>query len=81
MTTTTITLPDDVARLVEDEARRRSTSVSDVIRDSLVKTLPAPSRRELAFAAICDDDRLPPASQLEEALERTWADDLDRRRR
>lgn len=80
MKRTTITLPEELAALVEYEASRRGTSVSEVIRDSVAATLLPTGARAIPFAAICDDPRLPAGSALEEALE-GWDDDVSRRRR
>ena len=81
MTRITISLPDETALLVRQEAGRRGTSVSAVIRDSVFQALVGSGRRELALAAICDEPDLPAGAELEDALDETWADDLDRRRR
>ena len=77
MKRTTITLPDDLATLVRNEARRRRTSVSDVVRLSLIKSLAVETPREIPWAAICDDPGLVRAASMEAALER-WENDLDR---
>ena len=81
MTRITISLPEDTALLVRQEAGRRGTSVSEVIRDSVVQALVGSGRRTLPFAAICDDSELPPGADLETALAESWPDDLDRSRR
>jgi Arc/MetJ-type ribon-helix-helix transcriptional regulator len=39
MKRTTITWPDDVAAAAEREAKRRGTSVSEVVREAVAKTL------------------------------------------
>ena len=80
MKRTTISLSEELAQVVEYEAGRRGTSVSEVIRDSLTETLLPTRRRKLGFAGICDDSALPAAATLEEALE-GWDDDIARRRR
>lgn len=79
MKRTSITLPDDLAALVEYEAAKAATTVSDVIRSAIVRTY-LEQGREIGFASICDDPEMPAASRIEEALD-GWADDLDRRRR
>ena len=76
MRRTTISLPDDLAQLIEEEARRRRASVSEVIRES-VTTVLIKSRRKLPFAAICDDQDMVHGAAMEEALE-GWADDIAR---
>lgn len=81
MKRTTITLPDDLARVVEDEARRRGISVSEVVRRSIFDSLLGSEPRQLPFAGLFDDPGMPPASRMERELDRSWADDLDRDRR
>ncbi|MGH9459041.1 MAG: CopG family ribbon-helix-helix protein [Thermoanaerobaculia bacterium] len=76
----TISVPDELAALIEYEAERRGTSVSDVIRDAVSTALSPPDGRTLGFEAICDDPALPRASSLDEALEE-WESDLTRDRR
>ena len=50
MTRTTISLPDDLATLLAREARRRETSVSDIVRRAVESFLGASGeRRELPF--------------------------------
>ncbi|MDX1584887.1 MAG: ribbon-helix-helix protein, CopG family [Thermoanaerobaculia bacterium] len=81
MKRTTISLPEKLARVVEDEARRRGTSVSEVVRRSIVDSLVGSEPRELPFAGLFDDPEMTPASEIEAELERSWTDDLDRDRR
>jgi predicted transcriptional regulator len=78
MKRTTIALPDDLATLVQHEAQRSATSVSEVIRDAIAKTYLGRTRK-IPFAGICDDPKMTPAAHLEEALE-GWIDDIDRDR-
>jgi hypothetical protein len=82
MRRTTITLPDDLAELVDSEARRQHTSVSDVIRQYIVKSLTgSPEKpREIPFAGLFDDPNMVPGERLDEALSSQWADDIDRDR-
>ncbi len=77
----TISLPEDLATLIREEAHRRSTSVSETIRSTLHATLVGVGRRALPFASICDDPHLSAGSDIDRALEAEWADDLDRDRR
>lgn len=79
MRRTTITLTDDLAELVEHEARRRGSSVSEVIRQSLAVRFLEKTRR-LSFVGICDDAALVRGADIEQALQ-GWDDDLDGRRR
>jgi predicted transcriptional regulator len=78
MMRTTITLSDDLAALVRQEAARRGTSVSAVIRQSIHDSLIGSGKRSVSWAGICDDPALPRATELEDALE-AWNDDLDSR--
>lgn len=81
MKRTTVTLPDDLARVVEEEARRRGTSVSEVVRQSIFDSLLGSERRSIPFAALFEDPEMTPASEMDRELEDSWADDLDRDRR
>lgn len=81
MKRTTITLPDDLASVVDREAHRRGTSVSEVVRTALHDSLVGSAPRRVSFAGICDDPQLPTGRDMEQALADRWADDLDRRRR
>ena len=82
MRRTTITLTDDVAEMVEQEAQRRRTSVSAVIQDYVTTGLTGGSQepREIPWAGLFHDPDMPPAAQLDEVLKAQWADDLDRDR-
>jgi Arc/MetJ-type ribon-helix-helix transcriptional regulator len=77
MKRTTISLPDDLAQAVEREARRRSTSVSEVTRDALTKHLGlVPGEpRQLPFAALGRSGQRTTGRDMEELLEREWHDD------
>jgi Arc/MetJ-type ribon-helix-helix transcriptional regulator len=83
MKRTTITLPEDIAEMVDSEARRRQTSVSEVIRQCIVLGLTGGDEkpREIPWAGLFHDPDMIPAARMEEVLEREWADDLDRDRR
>jgi Arc/MetJ-type ribon-helix-helix transcriptional regulator len=80
MKRTTVTLPDELAELVDDEARRRRTSVSALVRrliaDGLTGTTHRP--RDIPWAGVVDDPTAPPARDLEKVLAREWMDDIDR---
>jgi len=78
---TTISLPDDLAALLKDEASRRGTSVSEVVRSSVTNDLMGTERRSLPFAGLCDDRSMATGAELERELEEAWADDLERDRR
>lgn len=83
MKRTTISLSDDLAELVDDEARRRRTSVSALVRDliseGLVGTIDRP--REIPWAGIVDDPQAPPARDADAVLAREWPGAIDRDRR
>jgi hypothetical protein len=81
MKRTTVTLPDDLAKVVQEEARRSGTSVSEVVRRSLFESLLGSEPRDLPFAGIFDDPDMTPAAEMEGELDRSWAHDLDRDRR
>ena len=78
---TTISLSDELARVVRDEAARRGTSVSELVRSSIVQMLAPGERRALPFAGLCDDREMTRGSEIDQELDRRWADDLDHDRR
>jgi hypothetical protein len=82
MKRTTITLPDDLSDLVDSEARRRQTSVSDVIRTFIIEGLAGTVEkpREIPFAGLFHDPGMVTGDSMDEALRQHWADDLDRDR-
>jgi Arc/MetJ-type ribon-helix-helix transcriptional regulator len=78
MKRTTVSLPDHLAGIVEREARRRNTSVSEIMRAALTAHFKLDQPRELPFAAL-GHSGLPNAAQdIEEILARDWADDIYR---
>jgi Arc/MetJ-type ribon-helix-helix transcriptional regulator len=81
MKRTTVSLPEDLAEFLEQEARSRGQSVSHVVRTSLYRTLGLNTKRDIPWAGICDDPKLPAGADLEKALTETWLEDLDRHRR
>lgn len=83
MKRTTITLSEDLAELLDHEARRRRSSVSAVVRQLLTEGLvgTAERPREIPWAGIVEDPGGPPARDLDDVLAREWADDLHRDRR
>lgn len=74
MTRTTITLPDDLARLLAREARKRDTSVSEVVRQAVALFLgiTGDERRELPFAALGRSGRRHTARDAEKILTAEW---------
>ena len=82
MRRTTITLPEDLAELVDSEARRRQTSISEVIRGFITLGLAGSTERprEIPWAGLFNDPGMAPAERLDEVLAKGWADDIDRDR-
>lgn len=78
----TITLPDDLANLVDREARRRQTSFSEVVRLFIVQGLSGSKEkpREIPWAGLFHDPDMIPAERLDEELAARWANDIDRDR-
>ena len=78
----TITLPDDLADLVDREARRRQTSFSEVVRLFIVQGLSGSKEkpRKIPWAGLFHDPDMTPAERLDEELAARWADDIDRDR-
>jgi len=78
----TIILPDDLADLVEGEARRRQTSFSEVVRLFILQGLSGSKEkaREIPWAGLFHDPDMIPAERLEEELAAHWVDDIDRDR-
>ncbi len=77
----TISLPDDLAALVAGEARRRGSSVSEVIRGCIVRGLSEPSEpRDIPWAALFHDPEMVPPARMNEALASGWVDDIGRDR-
>jgi Arc/MetJ-type ribon-helix-helix transcriptional regulator len=73
MKRTTITLPEDIAEKVGSEARRRQTSVSEVIRECIVLGLTGPDERsrEIPWAGLFHDPDMTPAARMDEILDRS----------
>jgi Arc/MetJ-type ribon-helix-helix transcriptional regulator len=74
MMRTTITLPDELGSAVRREARRRNTSVSEVIRQALAEKLDlaGPGPRTIPFAAVGRSGHRTTARDLEEILAKEW---------
>jgi len=73
----TILLPDDLARALEREARRRQVSVSDVMRRALIAYFGRrPDQpRGLPFADLGNSGHRHTARDLEQILAEEWARD------
>jgi predicted transcriptional regulator len=80
MKRTTISLPDDMARALDREARRRGTSASAIAREALAERLHlrAGEARELPFVALGRSGMPHSARRAEDILAEEW--DPDRRR-
>jgi predicted transcriptional regulator len=80
MRRTSISLPDDMAKALEREARRRGTSVSAIAREALADRLHlrAGEGRDLPFVALGRSGTRDTARRAEEILAEEW--DADRRR-
>ena len=73
MTRTPVSLPDDLATLLAREARRRETSVSDIVRRAVESFLGASGeRRTLPFAALGRSGRRHTARDAEKILTAEW---------
>lgn len=73
MKRTTISLPVELALAAEREARRRSTSVSEVAREALAAHLGlAGERRPLPFANLGRSGSRHTARRMEELMAREW---------
>jgi metal-responsive CopG/Arc/MetJ family transcriptional regulator len=82
MRRTTIALPDDLAHLVDHEAKRQGVSVSELIRRFVRQSLMGtPARpRKIPWAGIINDPEMVHGDDVEEELTKSWADELDRHR-
>jgi len=78
----TISLPDDLADLVDREAQRRQTSFSEIVRQYIVLGLSGSDEkpREIPWAGLFQDPDMIPAERMDEELAARWADDLARDR-
>jgi hypothetical protein len=73
-------MPDDLARAVDREAKRRGISTSEVVRVALIAHLGiGKGRRELPFANVGHGGGGDVASRIEEILDKEWESDLRRR--
>lgn len=80
MKRTSISLPDDMAKALDREARRRHTSVSAIAREALTERLGIrPGEvRDLPFVALGHSGERDTARRAEEILAEEW--DADRGR-
>jgi Arc/MetJ-type ribon-helix-helix transcriptional regulator len=82
MKRTTISLPDDVALIAAREARRRETSLSEVVRQALIEHLGLAQHapREIPFAKLGRSGVAHTGRDFEDVLAREWAADIERHR-
>jgi Arc/MetJ-type ribon-helix-helix transcriptional regulator len=76
MSRITISLPTEVAARVKREAHRRRTSVSEVIREALVRQLEpfTDERRSVPFANLGRSGKKFTARNADQILKREWSD-------
>lgn len=73
MRRTTVSLPDDLATMLAREARRRETSVSDIVRRAVESFLGASDEpQKLPFAALGRSGRRHTARDAEKILTAEW---------
>jgi Arc/MetJ-type ribon-helix-helix transcriptional regulator len=73
MKRTTISLPDDLAGIVEREARRRHISVSEVVRAAITTHFKLDEPRELPFANLGSSGHTDTSERVDEILATEWA--------
>jgi len=75
MKRTTVSLPEDLARVVQLESRRRGVSISAIAREALAARFKPPSK--VPFAAVGRSGDATGADRAEELLAATWADAIE----
>jgi hypothetical protein len=82
MKRTTIAMPDELSELVEHEAKRQGVSVSEWIRRAIQNAILGGTSgpREIPWAGIFEDPDMVRGRDVDEALQETWVDDIDRDR-
>ena len=80
MKRTTVSLPDSVAAALQREARRRSSTVSDLTRRALIAFLglSEDEPRHIPFAAVAHSGHRHTARDVEEILNEEWGRVRDR---
>lgn len=79
MKRTTISLPDDLATVLQREAQRRRLSVSEVVRQALESQFGlVDGRRRLPFVALGHSGQPDIAERIEEILAEEWDPGRDR---
>jgi hypothetical protein len=76
----TVSLRPELAAKLEAEARKRRTSVSDVVSEALEKNLDAAHPWRLPADSLFEGPAEPLARNLDALLAETWADDIARDR-
>lgn len=76
MKRTTISWPEEIADAVAREARRRRTSVSEVVREIIDEHFGVSCRRprEISFAAVGASSEGDISERFDEILAKEWAD-------
>ena len=77
----TVSLPDSLARLAAREAERHGTSVSDIVRMSLVHLLRPENERRIPWAGVVHEPSLVYGASIDEALGEDWEDAITGDRR
>lgn len=75
MKRTTISLPDDLALVVERESRRRGVSVSALTREALAARLQGEPK--VPFAAVGRSGDATGGERMDELLTNSWAGDIE----
>ena len=81
MKRTTVSLPDSLARLAAREAERRGTSVSSIVRMSLVQLLRPKDERSIPWAGVVHEPDLVYGVSIDKALDEDWEDAITGHRR
>lgn len=75
MKRTTISLPDDLAVVVERESRRRGVSISALAREALAERLQG--HHEVPFGAVGRSGDPTGSERIDDLLAAAWADDIE----
>lgn len=76
----TVTLTDEQAARLRREAKRRSVSLSAVVREKVEPESESTEPRVIPWAGIFDSGKRNLARDIDEELAKTWADDIIRHR-
>jgi hypothetical protein len=68
----TISLPDDLASRLRREARRRSTAVSEIVRDAVQSALGDTGAKRIAFAGVGSSGASDISERVDEILRDEW---------